>query len=136
VFLARYTDLFGPRQYKYNIMFKIFYILSSFYTIGVMQWVFPRTREKELSWKMGAACFFGALVLSPFTMMIFQAKDEWSMFYVSLDLPSRHRTPYQRQHTILTMSANSGFGICPTSSSPSASSPSSSSFDRRPFPPL
>lgn len=81
VFLARYTDLFGPRQYKYNIMFKIFYIFSSFYTIGVMQWVFPRTREKELSWKMGAACFFGSLVLSPFTMMIFQAKDEWSMFY-------------------------------------------------------
>lgn len=83
VFLARYTDLFGRGQYVYNIIFKIFYILSSFYIIGLMQWVFPRTREKELAWKLGAACFFGALLLSPFTMLIFQGKDEWSMFYVS-----------------------------------------------------
>jgi hypothetical protein len=83
VFLARYTDLFGRGQYVYNIIFKIFYILSSFYIIGLMQWVFPRSREKELAWKLGAACFFGALLLSPFTMLIFQGKDEWSMFYVS-----------------------------------------------------
>lgn len=83
VFLARYTDLFGRGQYVYNIIFKIFYILSSFYIIGLMQWVFPRTREKELAWKLGAACFFGALLLSPFTMLVFQGKDEWSMFYVS-----------------------------------------------------
>lgn len=48
-----------------------------------MQWVFPRTRERELAWKMGAACFFGALLLSPFTMLIFQDKIEWSWFYVS-----------------------------------------------------
>ncbi|KUI70501.1 ER lumen protein-retaining receptor [Cytospora mali] len=81
VFLARYTDLFGAQQYIYNIIFKIFYILSSFYTVGLMQWVFPRTREKELSWKMGAACFFGSLLLSPFTMLILQPKVEWSMFY-------------------------------------------------------
>ncbi|KUI58195.1 ER lumen protein-retaining receptor [Cytospora mali] len=81
VFLARYTDLFGAHQYIYNIIFKIFYILSSFYTVGLMQWVFPRTREKELSWKMGAACFFGSLLLSPFTMLILQPKVEWSMFY-------------------------------------------------------
>ncbi|KAJ0108915.1 hypothetical protein J7T55_005458 [Diaporthe amygdali] len=81
VFLARYTDLFGRGQYVYNIIFKIFYILSSFYIIGLMQWVFPRTREKELAWKLGAACFFGGLLLSPFTMLIFQGKDEWSMFY-------------------------------------------------------
>lgn len=49
-----------------------------------MQWVFPRTRERELAWKMGAACFFGSLLLSPFTMLIFQDKVEWSWFYVSI----------------------------------------------------
>lgn len=83
VFLARYTDLFGANQYMYNRIFKIFYILSSFYIIAVMQWMFPRTRERELAWKLGAACFFGSLLISPFTMLIFQSGDEWSFFYVS-----------------------------------------------------
>ncbi|KAJ4394066.1 hypothetical protein N0V93_003283 [Gnomoniopsis smithogilvyi] len=80
VFLARYTDLFG-KQYLYNRIFKIFYILSSFYIIAVMQWMFPRTRERELAWKLGAACFFGSLLISPFSMLIFQPGDEWSFFY-------------------------------------------------------
>ncbi|KAF3764472.1 putative ER lumen protein retaining receptor [Cryphonectria parasitica EP155] len=81
VFLARYTDLFGAAQYLYNRIFKIFYILSSFYIIAAMQWMFPRTRERELAWKLGAACFFGSLLLSPFTMLIFQNKGEWSFFW-------------------------------------------------------
>lgn len=81
VFLARYTDLFG-KQYLYNRIFKIFYILSSFYIIAVMQWMFPRTRERELAWKLGAACFFGSLLISPFSMLILQPGDEWSFFYV------------------------------------------------------
>ncbi|KAK7743539.1 hypothetical protein SLS53_004073 [Cytospora paraplurivora] len=80
VFLARYTDLFDPQGF-YNTTFKIFYILSSFYIMGVMQWVFPRTRERELSWKLGAACLFGSFLLSPFTMMLFQDKVQWTMFY-------------------------------------------------------
>lgn len=83
MFLARYTDLFGANQYLYNRIFKIFYILSSFYIISVMQWMVPRTRERELSWKLGAACFFGSLLLSPFTMLMFQDKVEWSFYYVS-----------------------------------------------------
>lgn len=84
MFLERYTDLFSTHVF-YNKLFKIFYILSSFYIIGLMQWVFPRTRERELSWKMGAACFFGALLLAPFTMMTFQRKDAWSWSYVSFE---------------------------------------------------
>lgn len=83
MFLARYTDLFEPQVYYYNTVFKIFYILSSFYIMGVMQWVFPRTRERELSWKLGAASLFGSLLLAPFTMMVFQNKAQWTMFYVS-----------------------------------------------------
>lgn len=53
-----------------------------------MQWMFPRTRERELAWKLGAACFFGSLLISPFTMLIFQGKDEWSFFYVSQEPPN------------------------------------------------
>lgn len=87
VFLSRYTDVFGANQVLYNRIFKIFYILSSFYIIGVMQWTFPRTRERELAWKLGAACFFGSLLISPFTMLIFQSGGEWSFFYVSLPPP-------------------------------------------------
>lgn len=83
MFLARYTDVFGANQYLYNRIFKIFYICSSFYIIAVMQWMVPRTRERELSWKLGAACFFGSLLMSPFTMLIFQDKVEWSFYYVS-----------------------------------------------------
>lgn len=84
MFLSRYTDLFSSNAIPYNTIFKLIYICSSFYTIGVMQWMFPRTRERELSWKLGAACFFGSLILSPFTMLIFQGKSEWSFFYVSI----------------------------------------------------
>lgn len=93
VFLARYTDVFGASQYLYNQIFKIFYILSSFYIIGVMQWMFPRTRERELAWKIGTACFFGSLLLSPFTMLIFQGKEEWSFFYVSDSSPPPRLSP-------------------------------------------
>jgi hypothetical protein len=139
VFLARYTDLFGRGQYVYNIIFKIFYILSSFYIIGLMQWVFPRTREKELAWKLGAACFFGALLLSPFTMLIFQGKDEWSMFYVSYsqstDFPAPPTPNLQRFIDTPIHPGRSGSGTSPTSSSPSAYSRSSFSSARPPCPP-
>lgn len=89
MFLARYTDIFSTRS-KYNLIFKIFYILSSFYTLGVMQWVFPRTREKELSWKLGAGCFFGALLSSPLIMLMLHKTVDWSVFYVSLNLADFH----------------------------------------------
>lgn len=71
VFCTRYLDIFGE-QIPWNLLFKIVYILSSFYTIGVMQWLFPRSRERELSWKMGAGVLVTALALSPFMMMIFE----------------------------------------------------------------
>lgn len=72
MFCTRYLDIFGERI-LWNLLFKIFYIVSSFYIIGVMQWVFPRSRERELSWKMGAGVLTTAAVLSPFMMMIFES---------------------------------------------------------------
>lgn len=85
VFLARYTDLF-KETHPWNYFFKIFYFLSSFYTVAIMRWVYPRTRERETAWKMGAAVLAGSLVLAPFTMMIFE--PSWDFWWVScLKLP-------------------------------------------------
>ncbi|TQN72872.1 ER lumen protein-retaining receptor [Colletotrichum shisoi] len=80
VFCTRYLDLFS-QQTPWNLIFKLFYISSSFYIIGAMQWIFPRTREREISWKVGAGVFAGSLLLSPFVMMIF---EDWWGFKVWL----------------------------------------------------
>ncbi|KAK1754926.1 ER lumen protein-retaining receptor [Echria macrotheca] len=74
VFITRYTDLFSE-TWAWNYFFKVFYLLSSFYTIGIMRFVYPRTREKEIAWKMSAVILAGTLLLSPFVMMIFE--DRW-----------------------------------------------------------
>ncbi|KHN94705.1 protein-ER retention receptor [Metarhizium album ARSEF 1941] len=74
VFCTRYLDIFRT-TILWNLLFKIVYISSSFYTIGIMQWVYPRSRERELSWKLGGGVLVAAAVLSPFMMMIFY--DKW-----------------------------------------------------------
>ncbi|KAI5918328.1 ER lumen protein retaining receptor 2 [Camillea tinctor] len=79
VFCTRYTDLFRTHS-KWNLFFKIFYIISSIYIIAIMRWRYPRTREREISWKLGAAVLGGSLLLSPFTMLIFESKSNWSFF--------------------------------------------------------
>jgi glucose-6-phosphate-specific signal transduction histidine kinase len=71
VFCSRYLDVFKERS-TWNLLFKIFYILTSFYILGVMQWFYPRSREREISWKLGAVVLGGSLVLSPFMMLIFE----------------------------------------------------------------
>ncbi|KJK79196.1 hypothetical protein H634G_05436 [Metarhizium anisopliae BRIP 53293] len=74
VFCTRYLDIFRT-TILWNLLFKIVYISSSFYTIGIMQWVYPRSRERELSWKLGGGVLAAAAILSPFMMMIFY--DQW-----------------------------------------------------------
>src|SRR4051812_45060998 len=72
VFLTRYIDLFqGLQTSRWNLFFKVFYLLSSFYTMGIMRFVFPRTREREIAWKLSAGILAGSLLLSPFIMLIF-----------------------------------------------------------------
>ncbi|RFU73637.1 er lumen retaining receptor [Trichoderma arundinaceum] len=71
VFCTRYLDLFAERS-AWNAIFKVTYIVTSFYILAVMQWLFPRSREREISWKLGAIVLGGSLVLSPFVMMIFE----------------------------------------------------------------
>ncbi|KAK4105589.1 hypothetical protein N658DRAFT_513004 [Parathielavia hyrcaniae] len=77
VFVSRYTDLFRE-SFAWNYFFKVFYLLSSFYTIAVMRFVYPRTREREVAWKLSALILLGVTVLSPFIMMIFEESHHWS----------------------------------------------------------
>ncbi|KAI6081560.1 ER lumen protein retaining receptor-domain-containing protein [Hypoxylon rubiginosum] len=79
VFCTRYTDFFTETS-NWNYFFKLFYIVSSFYIIAVMRWLFPRTREREISWKLGAVVLMGSLFISPFTMLLFEGKDRWGFF--------------------------------------------------------
>ncbi|KAI0126499.1 ER lumen protein retaining receptor [Xylariales sp. AK1849] len=74
VFCSRYLDIFSERS-LWNLFFKIFYIGSSIYTITIMRWRYPRTREREISWKLGAAVLGVSLAISPFAMMMVQ--DSW-----------------------------------------------------------
>ncbi|EEU34267.1 uncharacterized protein NECHADRAFT_105438 [Fusarium vanettenii 77-13-4] len=71
VFCTRYLDIFSEK-FPWNLIFKIFYITSSFYILGIMQWIYPRSREKEIAWKIGAIILGGSFVLSPFVMLIFE----------------------------------------------------------------
>ncbi|KAI1081953.1 ER lumen protein retaining receptor-domain-containing protein, partial [Whalleya microplaca] len=79
VFCSRYTDFFTETS-SWNYFFKLFYIISSIYIIAVMRWIYPRTREREIAWKLGAAILLGSLVASPFAMLIFEGKQRWSFF--------------------------------------------------------
>ncbi|GKU03022.1 er lumen protein retaining receptor [Fusarium langsethiae] len=72
VFCTRYLDLFRE-SVPWNIVFKIFYILSSIYILAIMQWIYPRSREREVSWKIGAVILGGSFILSPIVMLIFES---------------------------------------------------------------
>lgn len=83
VFCTRYLDIF-QESVPWNIFFKIFYITSSFYIIAIMKWVYPRSREKELAWKLGAVVVVLSLLLSPIGMLIFEKKVGWTLRSVRL----------------------------------------------------
>lgn len=71
VFLTRYLDLFlySPFHNVYNTLFKITYILTSFYILYLMLRVYPRSRESESQWRLS----FYILVFSTISTPIFQA---------------------------------------------------------------
>ncbi|TVY46254.1 ER lumen protein-retaining receptor A [Lachnellula occidentalis] len=77
VFITRYLDVFMEHS-LWNILFKIFYILSSLYILFLMLRVYARTREREKAWQLGGVSFVGSAVLAPFVMLIFTRKVEWS----------------------------------------------------------
>jgi membrane-bound metal-dependent hydrolase YbcI (DUF457 family) len=126
VFITRYTDLF-EESYAWNYFFKVFYLLSSFYTIAIMRFVYPRTREREVAWKLSAVILVGVAILSPFVMMIFVDSIRWSFREVcSPPFPPSFLTSEPPNANCPSTSGSS-----PKSSNPSPSSRSSSSCARR-----
>ncbi|KFY20712.1 hypothetical protein V493_07631, partial [Pseudogymnoascus sp. VKM F-4281 (FW-2241)] len=77
VFCTRYIDLFwkNPGDNLWNFIFKIFYIVSSLYILLLMTRIFSRTREREMSYRLGAYILLGSLILAPFITMI--AEKMW-----------------------------------------------------------
>ena len=81
---TRAVALFGtPAQLtdsSWNVTLKMFYIISSIYTLVLMTKIFPRTRERENSWKLGGAVLLGSALLAPFVMMIFRSRalERWN----------------------------------------------------------
>ncbi|CAK7202574.1 hypothetical protein SEUCBS139899_005298 [Sporothrix eucalyptigena] len=77
VFCSRYINIFHETS-PWNMFFKVFYITTSFYIVVMMRWVYPRSRELELAWKMGGTILLGSLIISPFGMLIFLSKYMWN----------------------------------------------------------
>lgn len=77
VFCTRYLDLFweSPAASIWNFGLKNFYIFSSIYIVLIMLRLFPRTREREQSWKLGGICAAGALVGAPLVSLIFRRPE-------------------------------------------------------------
>lgn len=92
VFCTRYTDVFRER-YLWNLFFKLFYIGSSLYILAIMRWRYARTREREVSWKLGAAVLGGSLLLSPLVMLIFDGSSKWGFFTVRVSSRQQQTTP-------------------------------------------
>ncbi|KAL2013034.1 hypothetical protein VTN00DRAFT_559 [Thermoascus crustaceus] len=78
IFITRYLDLsrhsawvtLDGRLQWYNVFLKIFYILSSLYIVVLMVKVYPRTREREKSWKLALWSVIGSLALTPIVYVI------------------------------------------------------------------
>lgn len=79
VFLTRYADLLRPGgwQLPYNLVFKFFYFISSFYTIFLMMKVFPRTRERERAWKMALGSVGFSIALAPIVFFTNYNRPLW-----------------------------------------------------------
>ncbi len=89
VFCSRYLDLFwiDERTPWWNIIVKNFYIWTSIYVIVVMMRVYPRTREREKGWKLGAFSLGGSIILAPIAAAIFDRKH-FDVSHVSLWHPA------------------------------------------------
>jgi hypothetical protein len=81
VFLTRYLDLFlySPFFNIYNTLFKITYILTSFYILYLMLRVYPRSRESESQWRLSFYILLFAFFSTPIFQAIFRDKQlPWS----------------------------------------------------------
>jgi hypothetical protein len=82
VFVSRYLDLFTAPPYLnfYNFVFKVTYIVTSFYLLFLMIRVFPRSHEREKQWIITAYILGFSAVATPIFQAIFRNKTKpWSV---------------------------------------------------------
>ncbi|KAF8456020.1 ER lumen protein retaining receptor-domain-containing protein, partial [Terfezia claveryi] len=76
VFCLRYLDLFWTFTFDwYNTTLKIFYILTSLYTLYIMLKKFPRSREGEKEWRVTGWILVIGVVVGLFGGLIVYKKD-------------------------------------------------------------
>ena len=108
-------------------MLKVFYILSSIYVILVMLRKFPRTREKEKSWKLGGICAAGAFVGGPLVTLIFLGrKTSFDQVKLKTSVGMARLTKYSDVVDILHYT-----GICLRAPSVAAPPPDNSAYRNR-----
>jgi len=81
VFVSRYLDLFiePPHLNYYNFVFKVTYIVTSFYLLFLMMRVFPRSRDREKQWIITAYILGFSAVATPIFQAIFRNRNaSWS----------------------------------------------------------
>ncbi|KAJ7692866.1 ER lumen protein retaining receptor-domain-containing protein, partial [Mycena rosella] len=73
VFLTRYLDVGFRFVSIYNIAAKIAYIISALYVLMIMRWIYPRTPESQMAWRvagisLAVACLFSLVFNYRFTL--------------------------------------------------------------------
>ncbi|KAJ7708423.1 ER lumen protein retaining receptor-domain-containing protein [Mycena metata] len=73
VFVTRYLDVAFRFVSIYNAIVKVIYIISAFYVLGLMHWIFPHTPESRMAWQatgisLAAACLFSTVFNYQFTL--------------------------------------------------------------------
>ncbi len=59
-----------------------------------MRFIYPRTREREVAWKLSALVLVSCMLISPFVMLIFDKSDWWGFQEVCAPpTPSLHTPP-------------------------------------------
>lgn len=70
----------------WNFILKFFYVTTSAYIVAVMMRLFPRTREREKAWRLGAYILAGSAISAPLVCLILRDKETtaYTFFEVSL----------------------------------------------------
>ncbi|KAI9830307.1 MAG: hypothetical protein M1826_004918 [Phylliscum demangeonii] len=83
VFVTRYLDLLSVGSWTWwrtmvgvwNVVLKNFYIWSSLYIVAIMWRWYPRSREREKAWRVGAWSLVASAVLAPAIAALFDGKE-------------------------------------------------------------
>ncbi|KAJ7908875.1 ER lumen protein retaining receptor-domain-containing protein [Mycena leptocephala] len=85
VFVTRYLDLVDRFISMYNSVFKAVYIISAFYVLLLMRWIYPSTSESRMAWQAtGIVLAFSVLISLIFNYHFTLREILWS-FSIALE---------------------------------------------------